>query len=122
MTAVVPDSTAPSPTAAGSVTITGEAASPGVATGPVRLVRGPGDFPQVERGDVLVCRHTDPAWTPLFTIASAVVTERGGVLSHAAIVAREVGIPAVLSVPRATELLLPSSAVTVDGNTGHISL
>ncbi|MDN5725588.1 MAG: pyruvate, phosphate dikinase [Propionibacteriales bacterium] len=123
VTAVVPDSTAPSSlTAADDVTITGVPASPGVASGPVRLVRGPGDFPKVRRGDVLVCRHTDPAWTPLFTIASAVVTEIGGVLSHAAIVAREVGIPAVLSVPRATELLNPSSVVIVNGNTGHISL
>lgn len=122
VTAVIPDVAAPSPTAAGSVTITGDPASPGVASGPVRLVRGPGDFQKVERGDVLVCRHTDPAWTPLFTIASAVVTEIGGVLSHAAIVAREVGIPAVLSVPRATELLRPSSVITVNGTTGHISL
>ncbi|MBB1058947.1 pyruvate, phosphate dikinase [Dietzia sp. B19] len=122
VTASVPDSTAPSPIASGDATIFGEPASPGVASGPVRLIRGPGDFPKVQRGDVLVCRHTDPAWTPLFTIASAVVTEIGGVLSHAAIVAREVGIPAVLSVPRATELLLPSSVVTVDGNTGRISL
>lgn len=122
VTEAVPDFTARSPTAAGDVTITGEPASPGVASGPVRLVRGPGDFAKVKRGDVLVCRHTDPAWTPLFTIASAVVTEIGGVLSHAAIVAREVGIPAVLSVPRATELLIPSSVVTVNGTTGHISL
>lgn len=122
VTALVPDSTAPSPTAAGNATLTGEPASSGVASGPVRLVRGPGDFPKIKRGDVLVCRHTDPAWTPLFTIASAVVTEIGGVLSHAAIVAREVGIPAVLSVPRATELLTSSSIVTVDGNTGQISL
>ncbi|UFU07920.1 PEP/pyruvate-binding domain-containing protein [Ruania halotolerans] len=122
VTAAVPDSTAPSPAAADSVTITGVPASPGVASGPARLVRGPGDFSTVKRGDVLVCRHTDPAWTPLFTIASAVVTEIGGVLSHAAIVAREVGIPAVLSVPRATERLPPSSVVTVDGTTGHVSL
>ncbi|WP_026481782.1 PEP/pyruvate-binding domain-containing protein [Agromyces subbeticus] len=120
VTALVPGSSAPGPTTAGSVTISGEPASPGVASGPVRLVRGPADFPKVKRGDVLVCRHTDPAWTPLFTIASAVVTETGGVLSHAAIVAREVGIPAVLAVPRATEVLTPPSVVTVNGNTGHI--
>src|SRR5690625_6764757 len=87
-----------------------------------RSVRGPADVSTVEPGDVVVCRHTDPAWTPLFTIASAVVTETGGVLSHAAIVAREVGIPAVLAVPRATELLTPSSVGTVNGDTGHISL
>lgn len=122
VTSVIPDSTAPSPTDTAAGILIGEPASPGVASGPVRLVRGPSDFAKVKRGDVLVCRHTDPAWTPLFTIASAVVTEVGGVLSHAAIVAREVGIPAVLAVPHATELLTPSSVVTVNGSTGHISL
>ena len=121
VTAAVPESPARSSTAPSDVITTGTPASPGIASGPVRLVRGPGDFSRVERGDVLVCRHTDPAWTPLFTIASAVVTEVGGVLSHAAIVAREVGIPAVLSVLRATEILTPSTVVVVDGTTGHIS-
>lgn len=125
VTAVVPaaatPTTDPAASAANESTLFGEAASPGIATGPVRLVRGPSDFATVQRGDVLVCQHTDPAWTPLFTIASAVVTELGGVLSHAAIVAREVGIPAVLAVPRATELLASSSMVTVDGDSGRIS-
>lgn len=123
VTTVIPPSRDPSPTAADTDAgaLTGEPASPGAASGPARLVRGPSDFPKVQRGDVLVCRHTDPAWTPLFTIASAVVTEVGGVLSHAAIVAREVGIPAVLSVPRATELLVPSSVITVNGTTGRVT-
>jgi pyruvate,water dikinase len=72
---------------------------------------------------VLVCRNTDPAWTPLFTIASAVVTETGGVLcSNAAILAREAGIPAVLAVPRATTVLIPSSTITINGSTGHVCL
>lgn len=122
VTTVIPDSAIPSPTDTATSALIGEPASPGVASGPVRLVRGPSDFAKVKRGDVLVCRHTDPAWTPLFTIASAVVTEVGGVLSHAAIVAREVGIPAVLAVPHATEFLTPSAVVTVNGSTGHISL
>lgn len=122
VTVAIPDFGAPSRPAAGRGTLTGEPASPGVAAGPVRLVRGPSDFPTVRPGDVIVCRHTDPAWTPLFTIASAVVTEVGGVLSHAAIVAREVGIPAVLAVPGATERLAPSSVVTVNGTIGQISL
>lgn len=61
-------------------------------------------------------------WSPLSQVQASLVTEIGGVLSHAAIVAREVGIPAVLSVPRATELLTPSSADTVNGTTGHISV
>jgi pyruvate,water dikinase len=121
VTTAIPDSTAPCPTDTTAGTLIGEPASPGVASGPVRLVRGPSDFAKVKRGDVLVCRHTDPAWTPLFTIASAVVTEVGGVLSHAAIVAREVGIPAVLAVPHATELLTPASVVTVNGTTGRVS-
>lgn len=68
---------------------------------------GPDDFPKVQPGDVLVCRNTDPAWTPLFAIASTVVTETGAVLSHAAIVAREAGIQAVRAVPRATTVLIP---------------
>lgn len=71
---------------------------------------------------MLVCRNTDPAWAPLFTIASAVVTETGGVLSHAAIVAREAGIPAVLAVPRATAVLIPLSTIAINGSTGHVSL
>ncbi|CAL9616452.1 Phosphoenolpyruvate synthase [Nocardiopsis dassonvillei] len=121
VTAPAPGPVGPSaPVGAG--TLFGEPASPGVASGPVRLVRGPADFSGVGPGDILVCRHTDPAWTPLFTVASGVVTETGGVLSHAAIVARETGIPAVLAVPRATALLAPSSTVTVDGDTGRILL
>src|SRR5699024_3886868 len=105
----------------GSAVLTGDPASPGTASGPVRLICGPADFATVEAGDVIVCRTTDPAWTPLFSLAAAVITESGGVLSHAAIVAREVGIPAVLAVPRATELLRPTSVVTVDGTTGAIT-
>lgn len=122
ITSELPDFSRPRrQTVDGSTTITGEPASPGAASGPVRLILGPADFATVEAGDVIVCRMTDPAWTPLFSLAAAVVTETGGVLSHAAIVAREVGIPAVLAVPQATELLKPASVVTVDGNTGCIT-
>src|SRR5699024_6627841 len=105
----------------GSAVLTGDPASPGTASGPVRLICGPTDFATVEAGDVIVCRTTDPAWTPLFSLAAAVITETGGVLSHAAIVAREVGIPAVLAVPQATKLLKTASMVTVDGNAGSIT-
>lgn len=73
-------------------------------------------------GDVLVCRETDPASTPLFTVAAAVITETGGVLSHAAIVAREVGIPAVLGVEVATTRLAAGAVVHVDGGAGAITL
>lgn len=100
----------------------GVPASAGIATGRVRVITGPADFRRVGPGDVLVCRHTDPAWTPLFQVAAAVVTETGGALSHAAIVAREVEIPAVLGVPEARRVLLEGMLVRVDGTAGSIHL
>lgn len=101
---------------------TGTPGSAGVATGPARVVRGPGDFGRVRAGDVLVCRTTDPAWTPLFGIVAAVVTETGGLLSHAAIVARELGLPAVLAVADARETLTDGAMVEVDGGTGRVEV
>ncbi|GAA4524424.1 hypothetical protein GCM10023160_15900 [Brachybacterium paraconglomeratum] len=102
-------------------TLQGTPASGGSATGTARTVRGPQDFRRVRQGDVLICRSTDPAWTPLFRIAGAVVTEVGGVLSHAAIVARELGIPAVLAVPGALAAIPDGSVVTVHGDEGLIA-
>ena len=105
---------------AGPAMLHGVAGAAGTASGPVRHVCGPADFRRVRPGDVLVCRETDPAWTPLFTVAAAVVTETGGLLSHAAIVAREVGIPAVLAVPGASTALVADVLVRVDGNSGTV--
>ncbi|MEV4878953.1 PEP/pyruvate-binding domain-containing protein [Streptomyces cyaneofuscatus] len=112
----------PSDSAGESGVRTGTPGSPGSAIGPARVVRGPGDFRRVRPGDVLVCRTTDPAWTPLFGLAAAVVTETGGLLSHAAIVARELGLPAVLAVADATALLPDGAVVEVDGDTGRVAL
>ncbi len=98
----------------------GRPASAGTASGPARIVRGPEDFDHVRRGDVLVCRFTDPAWTPLFGVVAAVVTEVGGPLSHAAIVAREQRIPAVVGVTDATRLLPDGSRTLVDGTAGTV--
>lgn len=95
--------------------------SGGRASGPARVVRGPDDFGSVRPGDVLVCRETDPAWTPLFGVVAAVVTETGGLLSHAAIVARELGLPAVLGVPDAADALHDAATVTVDGEAGTVA-
>lgn len=81
---------------AGGKRLTGVACSPGTVTAPARVLRGPEDFGQMQPGDVLVARITTPAWTPLFAMASAIVTDVGGPLSHGSIVAREYGIPAVL--------------------------
>ncbi|MFD0474321.1 PEP/pyruvate-binding domain-containing protein [Nonomuraea thailandensis] len=116
-TAVVPAGAAELP--AGS--LTGTPGSRGTATGPARIVRGPGDFTRVRQGDILVCPFTDPAWTPLLRIAAGVVTETGGVLSHAAIVAREQAIPAVLGIPDATRTLHDGTLITVDGATGTVT-
>ncbi|MDR8412601.1 PEP-utilizing enzyme [Nonomuraea sp. 3-1Str] len=102
-------------------TLTGTPGSHGTATGAARIVRGPGDFARVHRGDILVCPYTDPAWTPLLRIAAGVVTETGGVLSHAAIVAREHAIPAVLGVPNATSRLHDGTLITIDGTNGIVT-
>lgn len=102
--------------------IHGLAASQGRITGPVRLVRGPEDFERMEPGDVLVSPITTPAWTPLFAMAAAVVTDVGGPLSHSSIVAREYGIPAVLGTGIATRRLRDGLLVTVDGERGTVTL
>ncbi|MFI6498080.1 PEP/pyruvate-binding domain-containing protein [Nonomuraea typhae] len=103
------------------VALAGTPGSRGSATGTARIVRGPGDFARVRPGDILVCPFTDPAWTPLLRIAAGVVTETGGVLSHAAIVAREHAIPAVLGIPDATRTLRDDALITVDGTNGTVT-
>lgn len=104
-----------------TVVFTGTAASAGATRGPARLIHRPDEFARFQSGDILVCRTTDPAWTPLFGMASAVVTENGGMLSHAAIVAREFGIPAVLGVRAALELLTDGGPLAVDGSRGTVT-
>ncbi|MGI5161813.1 PEP/pyruvate-binding domain-containing protein [Microbispora sp. CA-102843] len=104
-----------------AATLTGTPGSHGTVTGTARIVRGFGDFARVRPGDILVCPFTDPAWTPLLRIAAGVVTETGGVLSHAAIVAREHAIPAVLGIPNATSRLRDDTVITIDGTTGTVT-
>jgi len=98
----------------------GTAGSAGIAVGPARIVAGPGDFGKVAVGDILVCRFTDPAWTALFAIIAGVVTETGGRLSHAAIVARERRIPAVLGVPAVLTSVQEGQHLTVNGTAGTV--
>lgn len=105
----------------GPVALTGTPGSVGRATGTARCVRSPDDFARVRPGDILVCPFTDPAWTPLLRLAGGMVTETGGALSHAAIVAREYGIPAVLGIPEASTSIPDGADVTVDGTTGTVT-
>ena len=100
----------------------GTPASPGRVTGVVRVVRDPSEFPRVQPDDVLVCPHTVAAWSVVFTLVSAIVTEVGGPLSHPGILAREFGIPAVLGVEGATTTLRDGQLVTVDGTTGRVEV
>src|ERR687890_184564 len=103
-------------------TIKGIAASGGQVTATARVLGGPGDFGQMRPGEVLVAAITTPAWTSLFAMASAVVTDVGGPLSHSAIVAREYGIPAVLGTGVATRRIRSGQNVRVDGDTGTVTL
>ena len=106
---------------AGSV-LKGVPTSAGVVTAPARILHGPEDFDQMKPGDVLVAGTTTPAWTPLFAMASAVVTDIGGPLSHGSIVAREYGIPAVMGTGVATRRIQSGQTITVDGTKGEVIL
>ena len=94
----------------------------GRAVGRARLIYHPRDGESLEYGDVLVAPSTDPAWTPLFLRAAAVVMETGGVISHGAIVAREYGIPAVVNVLGVMKLISDGQTIEVDGDEGKIVL
>jgi pyruvate,water dikinase len=101
----------------------GRAIGQKIGTGPVRLVHHISEMDKVQPGDVLVTDMTDPNWEPVMKRASAIVTNRGGRTCHAAIIARELGIPAVVGCGNATEQLTEGTLVTVscaEGDTGHI--
>ena len=100
----------------------GFGASSGLVTARACVLRDPRDFGQMRPGDVIVAVTTTPAWTPLFAIAAAIVTEIGGPLSHSSIVAREYGLPAVLAVENATQLIRSGQTITVDGTAGRVIL
>jgi pyruvate,water dikinase len=99
------------------------AGSPGIYTGTARVVRSLSEaIEELEEGEVMVCEMTLPPWVPMFSIAGAVVSDVGGVLSHAAIVAREFGLPAVVGSDVGTKVIRTGQTVTVDGNAGVVYL
>jgi len=100
----------------------GVPSSPGLITAPARVLAGPEDFDQMQPGEILVAGITTPAWTPLFAMASGVVTDIGGPLSHGSIVAREYGIPAVLGTGLATRTITSGQMLSIDGKAGTVTL
>lgn len=94
----------------------------GRSRGPARVVLDPTQETDFHPGDILVSRSTDPGWTPLFRLAGGLILEKGGLLSHGAIVAREFGLPAVVGIPGVTRLLQSGQVVEVDGDRGEVIL
>lgn len=108
--------------AVGAEHLSGVAGSAGSVEGEVFVVRGPEDFASFPSGAILVARTTNPAWTALFYQATGVITESGGALSHGAVTARELGLPAVMAVRGATSVLTSGQRVRVDGSAGTVTL
>jgi pyruvate,water dikinase len=106
----------------GGHVLNGAAASPGVVEGAARVVRSVDQIADILDGEILVCGSTSPAWAPIFSKITATVTDVGGVMSHAAIVAREYGLPAVVGTGRATSQIRTGQKIRVDGGAGTVTL
>ena len=117
-----PDNFVPDEVDAAAELLTGLAVSPGVVTGPARVILRANTDGQVLPGEILVAPFTDPGWTPYFLPAAAIVMDQGGLLSHGSIVAREYGIPAVVNVGPATRIIETGQTIQVDGNSGVVRI
>jgi pyruvate,water dikinase len=104
----------------GREALTGLCVSPGAVEAEVVVMRDPGEFAMMKRGAILVTTATDPSWTPLFTLASGVIVEVGGMLSHASTIAREYGLPALANVKDATRVLKTGDRVRLDASGGRV--
>jgi pyruvate,water dikinase len=101
--------------------LAGSPVSAGIAEGRARVILKLEES-TMDKGDILVARYTDPAWTPLFTLAAGLVTEVGGLMTHGAVVAREYGIPAVVGVDNATGKIQDGQRIRVDGSQGFVEI
>lgn len=102
--------------------IAGFSVSPGVYEGTARLIRSPSDFHRLQQGDVLVTKNTSATFNVVLPMLGAIITDRGGQLSHAAIVAREYGIPCIVSTRNATKVIPDGKKVRVDGAAGSVEI
>jgi pyruvate, water dikinase len=100
----------------------GYAAAPGVAEGVARVLRDVNDIGQIQDGEILICPVTAPSWAPVFGKIKAAVSDIGGTMSHAAIVAREYGMPAVVGTGHATKRIKTGQRIRVDGNRGTVTV
>lgn len=105
-----------------STLLKGIGCSAGLVTGRVRVVRALEQADTLQPAEILVTRFTDPGWTPVLGLVSGIVTEVGGLLSHAAVIGREYGIPAVLNVPGATQILKTGQQIEIDGTEGTVRI
>ena len=108
--------------AANTTKLSGMAASPGIVEGRARVVRSAEDLGQIEQGEILVAPVTAPSWAPIFGKIKAIVTDIGGMMSHAAIVCREYGLPAVTGTGRASSSIKTGQMLRVDGSTGEVTI
>ena len=113
---------APAAAVAEGAVCTGLAACGGTSTAAAAILHDVSESDRLSAGDILVTRQTDPGWAPIFPLVSGLVIERGGMLSHGAIIAREFGIPSVVGVKDATRRIAHGSRITVDGNRGLVHL
>lgn len=104
----------------GSGVLRGVGTSSGIVSGPCRIITDPGEFSRLQPGDILVASYTNPSWTPVFSFIGGLVVEYGSTVSHAAIIAREYGIPAVMGVKGAVGVLREGETITVDGSRGLV--
>ncbi|HEY2302065.1 MAG TPA: PEP-utilizing enzyme, partial [Acidimicrobiales bacterium] len=102
--------------------IVGLGVSPGIVEGTAHVMSDPTDPSAFEPGDILVCHTTDPSWASIFLMAGAVVIDIGGMLSHGAIVARELGIPCVINTGSGTQRLRTGDRIRIDGTAGSVTV
>ncbi|MGO4839361.1 PEP-utilizing enzyme, partial [Rhizobiaceae sp. 2RAB30] len=102
--------------------LTGMAASPGTVEGPARVIRSAAELAQIQEGEILVAPVTAPSWAPVFGKIKATVTDIGGMMSHAAIVCREYGLPAVTGTGNASSTIKNGQMLRVDGSTGKVTI
>jgi pyruvate,water dikinase len=120
--AIVHRGTVSTPAGESKSELIGLCVSRGYVEGEVVVLRTPAEFSRMKRGAILVTTATDPSWTPLFTLASGIIVEVGGILSHASTVAREYGLPAIANLKNATKIFKDGDRIRLDATNGVVQI